>query len=111
MLVPAGPGSAADREDPGLRQLVEDAAGAEGELLAGEDDGGAVRAGLERPLGGRLDGHHDAAEARVLAAADRPAFGRQRGRGADERREAEGGGADHAARLCLEALSAPSSSL
>ena len=47
----------------------------------------------------------------AVAAADRAAFGREGGSGEADRREAEGCGADHAARLCLEALSAPSSSL
>ena len=97
--------------DPAARDLVEGALGAEVEPLAGEDDGCAALGGLERPFGRRLDRHDDAGEAVVLAAADRAAFGREDRRGgAEQRREADRYGF-HAARLCLEARSAPSSSL
>jgi hypothetical protein len=106
-----GVGRGGHRQDAAARDPVEGAVGAEVEPAAGEAQDGALGAGLERPLGRRLDGQDDAGEAVVLAAADRPAFGGgQRGGAAEERREAEGGG-PHAARLCLEARSAPSSSL
>ena len=103
----------ADRRDAGARDPVVDALGGEGEQFAGEAQGGAAVGGLERPFGRRVDGEDDAGEAVVLATADGAAFGGGGGGGAGREGEEPRAqaGADHAARLCLEARSAPASSL
>ncbi len=100
-----------DGRDPRRRDALEDPRGVEPETTPRERQARAVARGLERPLGGRIDSQHEPGEALVLAAAHRAALrGERRAarheRGGDQRRAGL-----HAARLSLEARSAPSSSL
>jgi hypothetical protein len=102
-----------DREHARARHAQEDLAGGEIERAAREEQRRAPSAGLERPFGRRLDGHHDAREIRMLARTDRPALLR-RGRpreGGQRDAEPQCRPRDHAARLCLVARIASSSAL
>ncbi len=99
-----------DRLDAGPWDQPEDVVGAERDLLAREKDRDAAGREFQRPFGRGVHLHHDARETFVLAALDRTAVGKGGG-GGHERRQGDGRGADHAARLCREARSALSSSL